>query len=211
MEIVHKYSSVLIKGCDEPIMPPEVTARANVLKRLYMENCRFLPPEIARFTRLEILSMTNCPELTVIPPEIGQLRNLRKLFLACCVALTTLPDEIGQLQNLRELDLSYCNNLQRWPAALYRLPNLIDIDLWGSSIGTPSTVAYFRRLTAENKERLIQKQKADNVWRAELRTAIMAQNRLNAQAIIAPRYVPQEIWNQIYHSRPGSVTLHFIG
>ena len=87
---------------------------------------RVLPPEIARFTKLRILSLYN-NQLTTLPDAIGSLTALQKLSLYRN-QLITLPDAIGALTGLKWLWLSE-NQLKSLPKEIGALIALEELSL----------------------------------------------------------------------------------
>ncbi|XP_059076861.1 disease resistance protein RPV1-like [Cryptomeria japonica] len=76
------------------------------------------------WSQVRILSVEQCPTLTIIPKILDSLVNFRCLYLQDCVALTILPDTLGNMAQLKELHLCGCTNLTSLPETVGNLMQL---------------------------------------------------------------------------------------
>ncbi len=103
-----------------------------------------LPPEIAKITNLESLSLWSC-QITNLPEEMVNLKNLRHLVLAND-KLTSLPPTILKLKQLEFLYLYY-NELSSLPPEIGNLTNLTDLSLKDNNLTTlPKEIANLTNL-----------------------------------------------------------------
>ena len=86
-----------------------------------------LPPELARLTRLRILSLRFNQLSGPIPPELGQLTGLTSLNLHRNRLTGPIPPELGQLNNLDLLHLDENQLTGPIPPELGRLTALTTI------------------------------------------------------------------------------------
>jgi Leucine-rich repeat (LRR) protein len=96
--------------------------------KLSLKNTKLktLPPDIMRFTNLQILNLGN-NKLREIPEEISQLEHLQILILVGN-KLRDLPDGFRKLENLKELYLG-SNRLSEIPAWVGGLSKLRALDV----------------------------------------------------------------------------------
>ena len=83
---------------------------------------RVLPPEIGKFTSLELLCLIG-NKLVNLPPEIGDLTLLKDLNLSHN-QLANLPPEIGKCTSLERLNL-YFNQLANLPPEIDKCTSLL--------------------------------------------------------------------------------------
>jgi hypothetical protein len=86
-----------------------------VLEVRYPRKLEELPNNMRQLTKLQSLTLWDCPSLRRLPQWIGELVSLRKLKMWACNAIMTLPDSIQQLTNLQELRMGESNpELIKW-------------------------------------------------------------------------------------------------
>ncbi len=107
-EIVDKFDSIQLHGCDLESIPPSLLNHANL-------------------TRLDIVDNSDLSEL----PEIGDMSKLEQLNLSKN-GLDALPESLGKLSNLRELKAAE-NELKTLPNSLNRLNQLNTLDISGNN------------------------------------------------------------------------------
>ena len=107
------------------------------------QECKGIPAEISKLSKLEILTMNRRQYLqSTIPSEIGELTNLKYIDMSGCPMITgTLPSTIGQLTNLKYFNIAGCRLNGTIPEELFQ-PQLEKIHLsMNSFTGTlPSTI-----------------------------------------------------------------------
>ncbi len=110
------------------------TLTDNSITELNINNNKLasLPPELAGFTKLQVLRLDNNKLQGAFLNDIGNMPDLRVLS-AHGNSLTELPAGVGQLRQLVLLDLSD-NNLSRLPPELSQLKNLKLLNLTGNHI-----------------------------------------------------------------------------
>ena len=126
-------------------VPADVGALIN-LKALYLDGNSLdtLPPEIARLTHLETLTLSY-NKLSSLPADLKVLSLLRKLSLKAN-SLSSLPHFLTELTALEELDISE-NRVTSLPDDLGRLSKLRVLRVSGNAISQlPNSVSKLRSL-----------------------------------------------------------------
>ena len=111
-----------------------------------------LPESIGTLDGLQILNLSECPQLLELPDTIGGLKALTSLDLSGCESLTALPNAIGELGALTELHLNECSSLTALPVAIGELGALTTLYLRGCSslAGLPAMIGELKALTYLN-------------------------------------------------------------
>ena len=111
-----------------------------------------LPESIGTLDGLQILNLSECPQLLELPDTIGGLKALTSLDLSGCASLTALPNAIGELGALTELHLNECSSLTALPVAIGELGALTTLYLRGCSslAGLPAMMGELKALTYLN-------------------------------------------------------------
>ncbi len=93
--------------------------------------CKGLPAEISKLTKLEILTMKRRPYLQgTIPTEIGELTNMKYLDISSCPMMSgALPSEIGRLTDLKYLNVGGCRFNGTIPEELFELEKMEKLHL----------------------------------------------------------------------------------
>lgn len=91
-----------------------------------------LPPEIANFTSLTYLDVTD-NYVKTIPVALSELTGLKTLYLGSN-DIVTIPKEIGNMSSLQSLSLYWNRDLINFPKAMCKLPSLRYLRLGGTAI-----------------------------------------------------------------------------
>lgn len=86
----------------------------------------YLPKSLKYITTLELLDLTDCPNLVSIE-GIGQLTSLLGLRIGGCPKLPLLSEEVGHLISLSHLFIWSCPNLTSLPEGISRLTSLSNL------------------------------------------------------------------------------------
>jgi hypothetical protein len=93
------------KGATNLVIPPEVATLDKCEELVLSKNMlTAIPPEIALFPALKLLTLDDNVSLPELPAELGSLTTLETLN-AKRIGLTTLPAELMNLKNLTTLNL----------------------------------------------------------------------------------------------------------
>ena len=133
---------------------PEAGGEAGVKengKEMFIRSAKVfsLPESIGTLDGLQILNLSECPQLLELPDTIGGLKALTSLDLSGCASLTALPNAIGELGALTELHLNECSSLTALPVAIGELGALTELWLTGCSslVALPDAIGKLSALT----------------------------------------------------------------
>ena len=131
---------------------PESIGTLDGLQILNLSECPQLlelPHTIGGLKALTQLNLEGCSSLAALPDAIGELGALRLLYLRGCLSLVALPDAIGELKALTHLSLKGCSSLAALPAAIGELKALTKLYLGGcaSLAALPATIGELGALT----------------------------------------------------------------
>ena len=133
---------------------PEAGGEAGVKedgKEMFIRSAKVfsLPESIGTLDGLQILNLSECPQLLELPDTIGGLKALTSLDLSGCESLTALPNAIGELGALTELHLNECSSLTALPVAIGELGALTELWLTGCSslVALPDAIGKLSALT----------------------------------------------------------------
>ena len=136
---------------------PEAGGEAGVKedgKEMFIRSAKVfsLPESIGTLDGLQILNLSECPQLLELPDTIGGLKALTSLDLSGCASLTALPNAIGELGALTELHLNECSSITKLPGAIGELGALTTLYLRGCSslAGLPAMMGELKALTYLN-------------------------------------------------------------
>ncbi|KAH1083828.1 hypothetical protein J1N35_023589 [Gossypium stocksii] len=115
--------------------------RAPNLEVLILEGCTRLTdvhPSIGVLTRLKLLNLGGCKNLTSLPTKI----EWESLEILNCNKLVSLPSSIGGSKGLRVLNLSGCFKVESWPEDLNQLEVLEELDLSETARTIPPSLIF---------------------------------------------------------------------
>lgn len=103
-----------------------------------------IPDNIAKFTKLESLTMSQC-KIQKISPKIAELKGLKTLDISSN-KLTEFPDIILELQSLKRLNIGF-NEIASLPAAIAKMEQLRNLDMIDTKITVlPSSMIEMKKL-----------------------------------------------------------------
>jgi len=87
-------------------------------------------------TKLEMLSIECCDEMTELPESIRSLTLLQKLRIIGCSTLGLLPDWLGELRSLRSLSVMWTPMMQTLPQSTKHLRSLVTLEIgdWDNNL-----------------------------------------------------------------------------
>ncbi|XP_065868345.1 TMV resistance protein N-like [Euphorbia lathyris] len=114
-----------VSGCSKLNKFPEINETMKNLSELFLDGTCIeqLPLSIRFLTRLTILSLNSCRNLTSVPDCICGFTSLNTLNLHGCTKLDKLPDNLGNVERLEILDLGG-TSVTHPPSSIVLLKNL---------------------------------------------------------------------------------------
>ncbi|KAG0619290.1 hypothetical protein M758_4G129200 [Ceratodon purpureus] len=97
------------------------------------ESNRAVYESLGNASKLEVLDLSYCWNLSSLPHSFGMLKRLRAINLETS-RIHSLPESFGELSSLEVLDLSGCSELSSLPHSFGMLKKLRDINLSNSGI-----------------------------------------------------------------------------
>jgi len=112
---------------------PESIGNLQYLQKLILNcyNLYYLPRNIVNLKSLEVLDLTESPNLRMLPEDIGKLQSLEKLYLSG--SWNYLPESISDLKNLKTLKLLALSFLKSLPTRIGNLTSLQTLKIRGNS------------------------------------------------------------------------------
>lgn len=124
---------LVLGQCDEMILNSLSyhTSSLSSLTISHFPQLKSVSPELLQpMTRLKILKILDCDELTSLP-QLQQLASLEYLEISSCLIFNTLHDE-GLPTTLKTLRIVSCLNLTKLPKGLRELTCLGVLEIWDS-------------------------------------------------------------------------------
>ncbi|KAJ9675805.1 hypothetical protein PVL29_024648 [Vitis rotundifolia] len=117
-------------GCSELKKFPDIQGNMEHLLELYLASTAIeeLPSSIGYLTRLVLLDLKRCKNLTSLPTCIFKLKSLEYLFLSGCSKLENFPEIMEDMENLKELLLDG-TSIEALPSSIECLKGLVLLNL----------------------------------------------------------------------------------
>ncbi|XP_008231887.1 PREDICTED: TMV resistance protein N-like isoform X2 [Prunus mume] len=125
-EIAMEYLEILIlSGCSNVKRIPEFVGHMENLWKISLDETAIedIPSSIEGLTKLSVLDIRDCVNLTHLPSTIGNLKFLKSLNASGCTQLAELTASFQELVSLEKLDLSG-TAIEKWPFSVLHLKKL---------------------------------------------------------------------------------------
>lgn len=125
-EIAMEYLEILIlSGCSNVKRIPEFVGHMENLWKISLDETAIedIPSSIEGLTKLSVLDIRDCVNLTHLPSTIGNLKFLKSLNASGCTQLAELTASFQELVSLEKLDLSG-TAIEKWPFSDLHLKKL---------------------------------------------------------------------------------------
>ncbi|ONI21319.1 hypothetical protein PRUPE_2G059000 [Prunus persica] len=116
---------LILSGCSNVKRIPKFVGHMENLWKISLDETAIedIPSSIQGLTKLSVLDIRDCVNLTQLPSTIGNLKFLKSLNASGCTQLAELPASFQELVSLEKLDLSG-TAIEKWPFSVLHLKKL---------------------------------------------------------------------------------------